>query len=147
HRDGAVNALLNRPVLSATGVDSKVLYVPNIGSQEKIEMEGLTVFKLAVRKMIDMLAEACDRHGIPVSDLDVIVPHQANERIIEAIRKTIKCPPEKMFNHIVKYANTSSNTIPFALAELMPDQPAGAHVGLTAFGGGFTFGAAVIEKQ
>jgi 2-oxoisovalerate dehydrogenase E1 component len=147
HREGAVNALLNRPVLSATGVDSKVLYVPNMGSEEKIEMEGLTVFKLAVRKMIDMLSEACDHHGIPVSDLDLIVPHQANERIIEAIRKTIKCPPEKMFNHIVKYANTSSNTIPFALAELMPDQPSGAHIGLTAFGGGFTFGAAVIEKQ
>lgn len=147
HRESAVNALLNRPVLSATGVDSKVLYVPNIGSDEKIEMEGLTVFKLAVRKMIDMLSEACDHHGIPVSDLDLIVPHQANERIIEAIRKTIKCPPEKMFNHIVKYANTSSNTIPFALAELMPTQPAGAHIGLTAFGGGFTFGAAVIEKQ
>lgn len=146
-RDGAVNALLNRPVLSATGVDSKVLYVPNMGSPEHIEMEGLTVFKLAVRKMIDMLAEACDRHGIPVGDLDVIVPHQANERIIEAIRKTIHCPPEKMFNHICKYANTSSNTIPFALAELMPEQPAGAHIGLTAFGGGFTFGAAVIEKQ
>ncbi len=147
HRDGAVNALLNRPVLSATGVDAKVLFVPNMGGPEHIEMEGLTVFKLAVKKMIDMLAEACDRHGIPVADLDYIVPHQANERIIEAIRKTIKCPPEKMFNHIGKYANTSSNTIPFALAELMPDQPVGAHIGLTAFGGGFTFGAAVIEKQ
>lgn len=146
-RDGAVNALLNRPVLSATGVDSKVLYVPNMGSAEHIEMEGLTVFKLAVRKMIDMLSEACNRHGIPVGDLDVIVPHQANERIIEAIRKTIHCPPERMFNHIRKYANTSSNTIPFALAELMPEQPGGAHIGLTAFGGGFTFGAAVIEKQ
>ena len=146
-RDGDVNVLLNRPVLSATGVDSKVLYVPNMGGTEHIEMEGLTVFKLAVKKMIDMLAEACDRHGIPVSELDYIVPHQANERIIEAIRKTIKCPPEKMFNHIGKYANTSSNTIPFALAELMPQQPSGAHIGLTAFGGGFTFGAAVIEKQ
>jgi len=77
----------------------------------------------------------------------MIVPHQANERIIEAIRKTIKCPPEKMFNHIGKYANTSSNTIPFALAELMPETEPGAIIGLTAFGGGFTFGAAVIEKQ
>jgi len=146
-RNGTINALLNRPVLSATGVDSKVLYVPNMGSNEHIEMEGLTVFKLAVRKMIDMLIEACSRHGIATNELDYIVPHQANERIIEAIRKTIHCPPEKMFNHIGKYANTSSNTIPFALAEMMPEQPAGSHIGLTAFGGGFTFGAAVIEKQ
>ncbi len=146
-RDGDINALINRPVLSAKGVEDKILYVPNMGGEETIEMEGLTVFKIAIKKMINMLDDACTRRGIAVDELDMIVPHQANERIIEAIRRTIKCPPEKMFNHIGKYANTSSNTIPFALAELMPDQPVGAHIGLTAFGGGFTFGAAVIEKQ
>lgn len=146
-RGGNINALVNRPYLSATGVEEKVLYVPNMGSGEVIEMEGLTVFKLAVKKMIQMLAEACEGRGISVEDLDRIVPHQANERIIEAIRKTIKCPPEKMFNHIAKYGNTSSNTIPIALTELMPDMDAGSKIGLTAFGGGFTFGAAVIEKQ
>jgi 2-oxoisovalerate dehydrogenase E1 component len=146
-RGGSINALINRPVLSAKGVADKVLYVPNMGGEEKIAMEGLTVFKVAVKKMIDMLADACGDCGISVDQLDWIVPHQANERIIEAIRKTIKCPPEKMFNHICKYANTSSNTIPFALAELMPDLDEGSKVGLTAFGGGFTFGAAVIEKQ
>lgn len=146
-RNGNVNVLVNRPILSATGVEEKVLYVPNMGSNEKIEMEGLTVFKLAVRKMIDMLAEACEGRGISVEALDKIVPHQANERIIEAIRKTIHCPPEKMFNHIRKYANTSSNTIPFALVELMPQMQKGSLIGLTAFGGGFTFGAAVIERQ
>ncbi|MCK4564636.1 MAG: beta-ketoacyl-ACP synthase 3 [Verrucomicrobia bacterium] len=145
-RPGDIGVKLNRPFLSATGVDEKVLYVPNMGSGEVIEMEGLTVFKLAVRKMIDMLDNACKERGITVEDLNMIVPHQANERIIEAIRKTIKCPPEKMFNHIRKYGNTSSNTIPIALTELIPETPAGNLVGLTAFGGGFTFGAAVIEK-
>jgi 2-oxoisovalerate dehydrogenase E1 component len=145
-RPGDIGAKLNRPFLSATGVDEKVLYVPNMGSGETIEMEGLTVFKLAVRKMIDMLDNACSERGITVEDLEKIVPHQANERIIEAIRKTIKCPPEKMFNHIRKYGNTSSNTIPIALAELMPETEPDALIGLTAFGGGFTFGAAVIEK-
>jgi 2-oxoisovalerate dehydrogenase E1 component len=137
---------LNRPVLSATGVDEKVLYVPNMGSGEVIEMEGLTVFKLAVRKMIDMLDSACRDRGITVEELSKIVPHQANERIIEAIRKTIRCPSEKMFNHIRKYGNTSSNTIPIALAELIPEMDAESLIGLTAFGGGFTFGAAVLEK-
>jgi 2-oxoisovalerate dehydrogenase E1 component len=146
-RNGNVNVLVNRPVLSAQGVDQKVLYVPNMGSGEVIEMEGLTVFKIAVRKMIDMLGRACDARGIAVDSLDKIVPHQANERIIEAIRKSIHCPPEKMFNHIRKYANTSSNTIPFALVELMPQMKKDARIGLTAFGGGFTFGAAVVEKQ
>ncbi|MDD3277110.1 MAG: beta-ketoacyl-ACP synthase 3, partial [Kiritimatiellales bacterium] len=146
-RAGNVNVLVNRPVLSAVGVDQKVLYVPHMGTGEKIEMEGLTVFKIAVRKMIDMLAEACENRNISVEQLDKIVPHQANERIIEAIRKAIHCPPEKMFNHIRKYANTSSNTIPFALVELMPQMQKDSLIGLTAFGGGFTFGAAVIEKQ
>jgi 2-oxoisovalerate dehydrogenase E1 component len=145
-RSGNVNIRVNRPVLSATGVEQKVLFVPHLTSSEKIEMEGLTVFKLAVRKMIDMLTEACTMRGITVEQLEKIVPHQANERIIEAIRKSIRCPPEKMFNHIRKYANTSSNTIPFALVELMPQLEKGSLVGLTAFGGGFTFGAAVIEK-
>lgn len=146
-RNGNVNLLVNRPLLSAVGVDQKVLYVPHMGTGEVIEMEGLTVFKIAVRKMIDMLAGACAARGVSVEQLDKIVPHQANERIIEAIRKSIHCPSEKMFNHIRKYANTSSNTIPFALVELMPEMHKGALIGLTAFGGGFTFGAAVIEKQ
>ena len=146
-RPGSIGVKLNRPVLSATGVEPNVLYVPNLGSDEFIEMEGLTVFKLAVRKMIDMLDQACNHRGITSAELDYIVPHQANERIIEAIRKTIHCPSEKMFNHIAKYGNTSSNTIPIALHELMPNLPSGKRVGLTAFGGGFTFGAAVIEKQ
>lgn len=145
-RPGDIGVKLNRPFLSATGVEEKVLYVPNMGSREVIEMEGLTVFKLAVRKMIDMLDNACQERGITVEDLKYIVPHQANERIIEAIRKTIKCPPEKMFNHIRKYGNTSSNTIPIALAELVPTVEPDTLIGLTAFGGGFTFGAAVIEK-
>ena len=146
-RPGSIGVKLNRPVLSATGVEPNVLYVPNLGSDEFIEMEGLTVFKLAVRKMIDMLDQACTHRGMTTAELDYIVPHQANERIIEAIRKTIHCPSEKMFNHIAKYGNTSSNTIPIALHELMPNLPSGNRVGLTAFGGGFTFGAAVIEKQ
>ena len=145
-RGGNINALVNRPTLSAKGVEDKVLYVPNMGGEETIAMEGLTVFKIAVKKMINMLEDACARRGVSVDELDMIVPHQANERIIEAIRKTIHCPPEKMFNHIGKYANTSSNTIPFALAELMPEMAKDSRIGLTAFGGGFTFGAAVIEK-
>ena len=145
-RSGSISVKLNRPVLSATGVDPKVLYVPNLGSNEFIEMEGLTVFKLAVRKMIDMLDQACAYRGISSKNLDFIVPHQANERIIEAIRKTIHCPAEKMFNHIEKYGNTSSNTIPIALEELLPSLESGNLIGLTAFGGGFTFGAAVIEN-
>ena len=86
--------------------------MPNLGSDEFIEMEGLTVFKLAVRKMIDMLDQACTHRGMTTAELDYIVPHQANERIIEAIRKTIHCPSEKMFNHIAKYATHPQTRFP-----------------------------------
>jgi 3-oxoacyl-[acyl-carrier-protein] synthase-3 len=76
----------------------------------------------------------------------MVVPHQANTRIIEAIREKIKLPPERMFNHIREYANTSSNTIPLALQTVLAQQPAGARIGLCAFGGGFTFGAGILER-
>ncbi|MGE4489016.1 MAG: thiamine pyrophosphate-dependent enzyme, partial [Kiritimatiellales bacterium] len=63
-RKGNINALINRPELSAKGVEDKVLYVPNMGGEETVAMEGLTVFKVAVKKMIDMLATACEGRGI-----------------------------------------------------------------------------------
>jgi 2-oxoisovalerate dehydrogenase E1 component len=75
----------------------------------------------------------------------MIVTHQANERIIEAARKMIKFPKERVFNQMRIYGNTSSNTIPLALTTVIPRQKPGDKVGLTAFGGGYTFGAAVIE--
>jgi 3-oxoacyl-[acyl-carrier-protein] synthase III len=80
-----------------------------------------------------------------VEDLDMIVPHQANERIIEAIRKSIKFPTEKVFYYIREYGNTSSNTIPLSLEALMQRQKTGDRVGMTAFGGGFTFAAGMLE--
>lgn len=120
--------------------------MPNIGSGEVIEVGGALVFMLAVRKMIEMLDSACKERGITVEELQKIVPNQANERIIEAIYKTIQCSPEKMFNNMRKYGNTSSNTIPIALEEHVPTLDSNVLVGLTAFGGGFSFGAAVIEK-
>jgi 2-oxoisovalerate dehydrogenase E1 component len=95
--------------------------------------------------MIDMLEGACAADGLSIDDLSMIVPHQANERIIEAIQKAIKFPTEKVFYFIRDYGNTSSNTIPLALEALIPGQPSGYKVGLTAFGGGFTFGAAILE--
>ncbi len=135
---------LHRPVLSAKGEEPKVLFVPFPG-RGCVEMEGQQVFRVAVRRMVEMLERACDEAGIRVDDLALVVPHQANNRIIESIRQRIKLPPERMFNHIRKYGNTSSNTIPLALQQALPDQAHGARVGLCAFGGGFTFGAAILD--
>ena len=139
-------ALIHRPVLSAKGEDASILYVPFPGAKDHLQMSGQQVFRVAVRKMIDMLEQACNQADLKVSDLAMVVPHQANTRIIEAIREKIKLPPERMFNHIREYANTSSNTIPLALQTVLAEQPSGARIGLCAFGGGFTFGAGILER-
>lgn len=145
-RRPTAQALVHRPVLSAKGEDESILYVPFPGKGEFLQMSGQQVFRVAVRKMIDMLEQACQQARLGVGDLAMVVPHQANTRIIEAIREKIKLPPERMFNHIREYANTSSNTIPLALQTVLAQQPAGARIGLCAFGGGFTFGAGILER-
>ena len=145
-RESNVNLKLNRPELSAMGEEEKVLYVPCTGQPgEYLEMQGQQVFRVAVKKMIHMLNRACGSVGVTVQDLDMIVPHQANERIIEAIRKSIKFPTEKVFYHIRELGNTSSNTIPLSMEIAIQNLEPGAKVGLCAFGGGYTFGAAVLE--
>jgi len=144
-RGGNIHAIVRRPHLSALGAEERILYVPSIQSREFLEMDGKPVFRIAVRKMIDMLDRACAAESMTVDDLAMIVPHQANERIMEAIRKAIKFPTDKVFYFIRDYGNTSSNTIPLSLEALSKRLPAGDRVGLTAFGGGFTFAAGVLE--
>ncbi len=142
-----VAARVWRPVLSALGEPPETLYVPFSGVGECVRMAGQSVFRVAVRRMIEMLERACEEAGITVEDLAMIVPHQANTRIIDAIREKINVPKERMFNHIRQYGNTSSNTIPLALQEVLPGQAPGARIGLCAFGGGFTFGAGILERM
>ena len=93
-RPGGFNLRVSRPVLSALGEEEKVLYVPAINTGAHIQMDGKRVFRVAIRKMIDMLEGACGADGLSINDLSMIVPHQANERIIEAIQKAIKFPTE-----------------------------------------------------
>lgn len=144
-RKGNMHALVHRPVLSAMGVDEHILRVPFQNSGEFVHMEGQQVFRVAVRKMVDMLDAACAAENVTVDELDMIVPHQANERIIEAARKMIKFPKEKVFNQMRHFGNTSSNTIPLALQVVIRQMQSGQKVGLSAFGGGYTFGGAVLE--
>ncbi|MDZ4199361.1 MAG: transketolase C-terminal domain-containing protein, partial [Kiritimatiellia bacterium] len=86
----AAIARIHRPVLSAKGEDESILFVPFPGSGACLQMSGQQVFRVAVRKMIDMLEQACKQADIDVQDLAMIVPHPANTRIIEAIREKIK---------------------------------------------------------
>ncbi len=139
----AARAHLHRPVLSARGEDGTILHHGRRGNPN-VNMDGLKVFPMAVRQLIALLKQACEEGEIAVEDLDYIVPHQANGRILDAVDQRLKLPKGRLVNRVAHSGNTSSSTIPMVLAELLRENPRGK-AGLCAFGGGFTFGAAVME--
>jgi 2-oxoisovalerate dehydrogenase E1 component len=147
HLDGC-SLKLRRPVLSARGEDGSILSLGRItgGVCTPVSMDGLKVFPIAVRKMPAMLEMACAEAGITAKDLDWIIPHQANGRIIAAAQRHAGLQLERIVNNVARYGNTSSCSIPIALAEMLKEGRSG-RIGLCAFGGGFTFGAAVIDAE
>ncbi|TVQ39574.1 MAG: biotin/lipoyl-binding protein [Spirochaetaceae bacterium] len=144
HGGMPIRARLYRPVLGASGEDGSVLRVP-ADPADSIYMDGPKVFVEAVRGMIESLERACAVAGIGVKDLDLIVPHQANQRIINAVQQRARVPRQKVFSNIRYNGNTSSSTIPLCLETIFSQRYDGAYLGLSAFGGGFTFGGAVLR--
>jgi 2-oxoisovalerate dehydrogenase E1 component len=146
---GAANADLAtakvyRPAIGSQGESGESLKVP-IEDSEHIRMDGPKVYQLAVRSMIDMLKKACGDAQIGLERLGLIVPHQANQRIINAVRQRMKVPSNKVYSNIRNLGNTSSSTIPICLSELLGKRETGELIGMTAFGGGFTYAGGVIE--
>jgi 3-oxoacyl-[acyl-carrier-protein] synthase III len=115
--------------------------------QHFITMAGGEVFKLAVKSMADAAEEAIADAGLTLDDIDIMIPHQANLRIIDGVAKRLRFPPEKVFVNIQRYGNTSAASIPIAIceAEATGRLRRGDKVLLVAFGGGFTWGASVLE--
>jgi 2-oxoisovalerate dehydrogenase E1 component len=140
-------ARLSRPLLSAQGDSGKNLRVPVEGPGQYITMSGSRVFSQGVKKMSEMLARVCAEAKVDLSDLDLIVPHQANQRIMDSIRNRFHLPSEKVFSNIETFGNTSSSSIPLCLEQILYD-PARSEqrLGLAAFGGGFTFGACLLDR-
>ena len=134
-------AQLHRPELSAKSEDGSSLSVP-FKDSGFIQMKGRRVFSEAVRSMVASLTRACQRQELAVDDLAVVVPHQANQRIIDAIEHRIGAP---VYSNIRTNGNTSSTSIPLCLSEVLPTATAGQRLGLCAFGGGFTFGASIVD--
>jgi len=111
------------------------------------DFEGQEIFKRATRGMVLATEEALARADMPIADIDVVVPHQANLRIIDAVAKRLKVPMEKVMVNVERYANTSAATIPVALCEAVEQgliKP-GANVAIPAFGAGLTWGAAIVK--
>jgi 2-oxoisovalerate dehydrogenase E1 component len=144
-RIDSCNFLLNKPILSAYGEPLKTLYVPTISSGQKIHMEGKRVFNEGIRRMSSILKRACDIQEMSINDLDLIIPHQANQRIIDAIGKKLGSL-DKIGSNIRYHGNTSSSSIPIYLAENWAEIQNKKTIALTAFGGGFTYGAAILER-
>lgn len=117
------------------------------GSAGHIIMQGREVFKYAVQYMADVVNEALDANGIKGSDLDWLVPHQANIRIIEATAKKLDLPMDRVVVTVERHGNTSAASIPLALHEAVADGriQKGHLILLEAMGGGLTWGSALIR--
>jgi len=107
--------------------------------------EGRTVFKFAVTNMADVAVEVMERNNLRSEDVDWLVPHQANKRIIDATAERAGLPEEKVMVNIDKYGNTTSGTIPICLWEWEDRLRKGDNLVLAAFGGGFTWGAVYLK--
>jgi 2-oxoisovalerate dehydrogenase E1 component len=145
-RGAEMVASYDRPQLSGKGDIGDILRVPLPGDGF-IYQNGPKVFQEAVHHMVDQLEKACASGGIHVQDLDRVVAHQSNQRILNEVRQRTNMPEEKVFSNIRHYGNTSSNSIPLALFDLLPALRSGNVVGLCAFGGGFTFGGALMRVR
>lgn len=112
-----------------------------------IQMKGNETFKVAVNFMSKVAREALESNGLAAEDIDLFIPHQANQRIIEAIAKKLGVPSEKVFMNLHKYGNTSAASVPIALDEALHENriKPGDLVLIVAFGGGLTWGASLIR--
>ncbi len=110
-------------------------------------MNGREVFKHAVVRFPEVIMEALEANELSISDIDLLIPHQANLRISEFVRRTLKLPDEKVYNNIMRYGNTTAATIPIAFKEAWNEGKikSGDLVCLAAFGGGFTWASALIR--
>lgn len=145
--------------LRTDGSFAKTLYVPAGGSRKPISLEtvkrnehtitmnGKEVFKVAVRSMEEISREALDEAGVSIGEVALVIPHQANRRIITALAERLGVPMEKVVVNLDKYGNTSAASVPVALDEARREGRirGGDIVLLNAFGAGFAWGAAVIR--
>jgi 3-oxoacyl-[acyl-carrier-protein] synthase-3 len=137
--------------LHADGRHNDMLYVDGgpstTGTVGKLRMKGREVFRHAVVNLHDVLREVLDAAGFAPSDVDWVVPHQANARILDATARKLDLPPEKVIVTVDRHANTSAASVPLALDVAVRDGriQRGDLIVLEAMGGGFTWGAAALR--
>lgn len=142
--DGTLAELLWRP---AGGVKVPIDIAVLDEKSHFVKMAGREVFKAAVRSMAEAANQALVRAGLTADDVDLLIPHQANLRIIEATARYAGIPMEKVYVNVDRYGNMSSATIPIALDEAVEEgrlNP-GSNVLMVAFGAGFTWASSVVR--
>ncbi|MEO6173221.1 MAG: beta-ketoacyl-ACP synthase III [Arenimonas sp.] len=142
HADGSKKHLLYNPVGVSAGFN---MNEPNAGV--RVMMAGNDVFKYAVKALDSVVEETLLANGIDKSELDWLIPHQANLRIIEATAKRLQMPMDRVIVTVNKHGNTSSGSVPLALDAAVRSGriERGQLILLVAFGGGFTWGSALIR--
>lgn len=137
--------------LHSDGRHHDLLYVDGgpstTGTVGKVRMKGREVFRHAVTNLAEVMHEALDAAGVTAADVDWVVPHQANARILDATAKKLGLPPEKVIYTVADHANTSAASVPLALDTAVRDCriKRGDLIVLEAMGGGLTWGASVIR--
>ena len=144
HSDGSYLELLYQPGFG-TAVTPTEEYVRDRGYF--LKMQGNEVFKVAVKMLTEVAQEALDANGMTIDDIDLLIPHQANIRILEATAKRMKIPSEKVYINVDRFGNTSAATIPLALDEANRAGKLKENdiIVLNAFGGGFTWASACMR--
>lgn len=144
HSDGALGDLIYRPGGGSKHPPSKELDASNLNF---IKMRGNETFRVAVRSMAAVSGEMLAKAGLAAEDVRWFIPHQANLRIIDAVRERLEVPEERVYVNVQEYGNTSAASIPIALDELNRDGKlvAGDVVLFTAFGSGLTWGAGAVR--
>ena len=142
HADGGKKELLYNPAGVSVGFDTSL---PNAGV--KVLMAGSDVFKYAVKALDSVVEETLQANGLDKHDLDWLIPHQANLRIIEATAKRLDMPMDRVIVTVDRTGNTSAGSVPLALDEAVRSGKVqrGQLLLLEAFGGGFTWGSALIR--
>ncbi len=138
HADGSQNGILNVPGQICSG---------QVTGDPFLRMDGQAVFKFAVRVLAEIAEEVCQASGIQTTEVDWLIPHQANIRIIDATGKKLGIERERVIVTVDRHGNTSAASVPLALDEAVRDGriQRGQKVLLEGVGGGFTWGAALLE--
>ena len=149
--DGDSDFGIRSSVLHADGAYRDILYVDGGPSSNQgvgyVRMEGKEVFRHAIEKLASVMDEALAKANMKVRDIDWLVPHQANVRIIDGMQKKMQLPSEKVVRTVGQHANTSAASIPLALATAVNDGRVknGDVLAMEAIGGGLVWGAALVK--